>query len=208
MAIEDYTTYTEVDPNSHIGLVGTNHIDFNAYANEDAYCYKDKGAAHFTDFEHKVDVRPISASADYCYGCNWLLSNALDDYHGLRTAGQTCVVVRTGHWTVAYPQLYLSEYYGSTEYNAGPFNAAYNTWYYLTIKKLGTALTCKIYSDSARTTLLNTLSLTLQADHSFRYIFAANTQNEAVARNFDLDIENLDLQEAPAVGPSRAYIIG
>ena len=207
MAIEDFTTYTEVDPNSHIGLVGTNHIDFDAYGNEDAYRYKDKGAGHFTDFEHKVDVRLISGSEDYCYGGCWMLSNDIDDINGLCTAGKSNLHIRVGRWPTDQAWILLDENYLGTHYYTY-YVGIYNTWYYLTIKKTGTALECEIYSDSARTNLLSTLALTLHDTYNFRYIFAAATYNENQARVAVLDIENLDLQEAPAVGPSRAYIIG
>ena len=209
MATEDYTTYTEVDPNNHIGLVGTNHIDFDAYGNESAYRYKDKGVDHFTDFEHKVNFQPISASADYSIGCPWVLSNEVDDVHTLRIAGKTLIYVPQGKWTAATPGVALSESYAGTDYHSEQLSGlAYNTWYYLTIKKLGTALTCKVYSDSARTNLLYTLSLTLHANHSFRYIFACSTINNNTTPHYVSDIEDLDLQEAPTAGPSLGYIIG
>jgi hypothetical protein len=192
--MEDFTTYTEVDPNNHIGLVGTNHIDFDAYEDEDAYLYKDKGVDHFgSNWEHTIDVKPVS-TGNYGLAGFHMVSNDVDDVHGLTVAGKTFLFIYIGGGTNT-PRIYLTECYLGTWYEAY-YITTQGAWRYLTITKTGTALTCKIYSDSARTTLLTTLSLALHADHKFRYIFAAYTYNAPSAVHNDIDIENLDLQEA------------
>jgi hypothetical protein len=61
--------------------------------------------------------------------------------------------------------------------------------------KSGTSLTCYIYSDSARTNLVATLSLTLHGDYNFEYIYASQSENTGNTYHGDTDIENLDLQE-------------
>lgn len=206
MAVEDFTTYTEVDPNNHIALQGTNHIDATVTRNEDAYLYKDKGNNHFGDFEHKIDIRIPSAAAADSWIAHWVLNNNVDDIYGNRTAGKTQIYTASYRGSGTMQTMYIVEDYAKANYYH-QLQALVATWYYLTIKKAGTALTCKIYSDSARTTLLTTLSLVLHADHKFRYIYATNSHNDNQSYQMDADIENLDLQE-PAVGRSFGYIIG
>lgn len=63
---EDFTDYTEVDPNEHIEKTA-NHVDFQCYRNEDAYLYKDKDIDHFNDFEHKVQFRIISVTENFYF---------------------------------------------------------------------------------------------------------------------------------------------
>lgn len=193
MAVEDFTTYTEVDPNNHISLVGTNHVDFSAIRSEDAYLYKDKGENYFDDFTHDVDVR-FSNPEDQSLAGFWVLSNDLDDLKGLKDTGKTAIAVQIYRSSTGENRLGLREIYGGANYT-DYYLASSDTWYYLTIEKSGTSLTCKIYSDSARTNLLDTLSLTLHGDWSFRYVFAANTANNATGPTVDADIENLDLNE-------------
>lgn len=210
MPLEDFTTYTKVDPNFHIGLVGTNHVDFNAYRNEDAYLYKDKGVNHFSgDFEHKIDVKAVSSSTAYGNPQVWALANLVDDYVGIDVANgdELCVLIYASSATVF--QLYLRELYVGTEYTSAYYQVTAGTMYYLTIKRAGTALTCKVYSDSARTILLATLSLTLHGTVSFRYVYASQTYNDGGAYIMDCDVENLDLQEATYVskGLSSVYNI-
>ena len=199
MPVEDFTSYTEEDPNNHIDLVGTNHIDFYAIKNEDAWLVKDMGAGHFIDFEHKIDVRLITGTYAHMGGF-WMLSNAVDDELGLRNSDETHIVIYTRSPNGNVVRMTMLEWYNGNYYLAEDIDRAVNTWYYLTIKKDGINLTCTIYSDPARTNLLNTLSLTLHADHNFRYVFAAVTYNNGQTYADDLDVENLDLQEVPPPG--------
>lgn len=191
---EDFTSYTEVDPNNHITKT-TNHIDFQAYRNEDAYLYADKGANHFgTSWEHKIDGKIVS-SQNRAAGYIWMLTNDIDDWIGLSTAKATLALVLSRSSAGVY-QIYLAETYLGSAYYSTLWTCSVNTPYYFTLKREGTAFTCKIYSDSARTNLLTTLSITLQAGQpSHRYIFAANTYNDNETYNNDLDIDNLDLQD-------------
>lgn len=193
---EDFTTYTEVDPNNHIALVGTDHIDFQGYRNEDCYLYKDKGVDYFgSNWVHSIDVR-IASSDWYAVSECWMLSNDLDDMQGLILGTKTFLTIYFYEASVGVISIYLREQHAGGGYQDG-YNGVENTWYYFTITKVGTDLTCKIYSDSERTSLLDTLSLTLQADHSFRYVFACNSYNVGSGQSNDLDIENLDLHIIP-----------
>jgi len=205
MAYEDFTTYTEVDPNSHIGLVGTSHVDFQAWMNEDAYLYKDKGVDHFgTSWEHKIDVKYVSQLTSHAAAL-WMLSNDIDDLYGLYSASKPAIFVYA-FYTGSASVMAIREYYQGAMYESSQFTMTAGTMYYLTVKRDGTALTCKIYSDSARTNLLATLSLTLQSGQpSHRYVWVADTYNSAQARWGDFDIENLDLQEGGATTYTKTY---
>jgi hypothetical protein len=184
----DYNDFTEVDPNTHLAIVGTNHLDFDAYKNEDCYLYKDYGTDHFGDFEHKVDMK-ASALDDYDNSFFWMLSNDINDVHDLYGGGKTFLTLRCIKFS-GTSHIVLEEYEsGNLWYD--DYVITGDTWYYLTVTKSGTSLTCKIYSDSARTILLDTLSLTLHADHKFRYLFGCNTYNDGNANVCTLDIENL-----------------
>ena len=193
---EDFTTYEEEDPNSHINVTA-HHIDHLAYSDEAAYVYKDRGVDHFGDFIHLIDVKS-GFEEEESESFMWMLSNDIDDAHGLLVALKTSIGVNFkqvwGDNTVC-----LHESYGGNRYYTTSFNGEVDTWYYLAIQKSGTSLTLKIYSDSERTNLLTTLSLTLQADHKFRYIFPCNTVNTDQAIFMNNDIANLDLDEIRTV---------
>jgi hypothetical protein len=200
MTYEDFTTYTEVDPNSHLSKTAY-HVDHTGYRNEDCYLYKDKGVDHFGDFTHLVDSKPNSAgTTNYAHEYFWMLSNDVDDAYGLNTAGKTAIAacwIDTA--TSGQCNLFLREFYGGTAYSVSSPVINYGTQFYFTIVKSGTSLVLHAYSNSARTQELawSPLSLTLHADHKFRYIFAGNVWNDGTdsGKWIFVYIDNLDLQE-------------
>lgn len=196
MPLEDFTTYTEYDLNSHIGKTA-NHVDFQCYRNETAYLYKDYGAEHFDDFEHLLTVKAVAYGGSGTGQSNifWVLCNTQDEDY---TGNAVPFINLFFYWNGTNVLLFLREKH-SGGINQDSFTAGWNTPYYLTTKKDGTALTCKIYSDASRTNLLDTLSITLQADHKWCYLYIAQSSHETYAQWLDADFDNLDLQEGAAV---------
>ena len=94
MAIENFTTYTEVDPNAHIGVAAAK-LDIDGMTrDEEAYVYDDKGAAHFgATFEHDFDVTPQAITNSPIAVC-WAVSNVVDDDHDWDDANDQAVVLR------------------------------------------------------------------------------------------------------------------
>jgi len=207
MRLEDFRTYIEFDDNSHISKTA-NHIDFFAYRNEDAYVYKDMGVDHFGNFEHKIDVKAISATVSG-QAHVWTLANLVDDFIGIEKADDNALTIFLVKGATYY-SLYLRECYLGDVHAVFDFGIAVLTWHYLTIKRYGTTLTCKRYSDSARTNLSKTLTLTLNAGQpSHRYIYASQTSNDSWdGPTLDCDVENLDLQEAPYLRVIHKRIAG
>lgn len=190
---EDFTTYTEEDPNNHI-TVAENHIDHYAVGNEDAYLYDDKGVDHFTDFEHLVDFYIDEVYQQWAYGWVWTLSNAVDDIKGLIDANEDLLMVEIGMWSTGVYQIFLYEFDAGTGYSHMGM-LSLDVWFYLTLRKIGVDFCCEIYTDSARTVLNDNLTLTLQNDYTFRYIHGCNTFNDGRSVICDYDVENLALQE-------------
>ena len=195
-AYEDFTdpSWIEVEPDDRIQKTA-NHVDHLAYRNEDSYLYKDKGVNHFTDFEHLVDVRSDFASS-LGTGIIWMLANDLDDFYFLYVNSKDFIGIRF-YRASPYPyyRIKLCECDSGILYETEWKDGAINTWYYLKIKKVGIDLSCEIYSDSERTTIITTLNLTLHKDHHFRYIYACNSFHDGYSQFFNDDIENLNLQE-------------
>lgn len=213
MATEDLTTYTEVDPNSHITVITTRSTFANLDRNEDAYVYDDKGVGHFDgDYEHLIDVYLDSSDVD-AHVIVWGLANLVDDARGIDDAGGDEHLVRftrshAGYW------LRMDEMYAGTEYAGSAYGISLDTTYYLKIKRdesVGTygTLYLYIYSDAARTNLLATQTLTLHEKEDFRYIYvtqALNTNNTPYRTSGYS--ENLDLQEVVVVPRSFGFVVG
>ena len=183
MALQDFTTWTEVDPNSHITVTSTK-ITFNPLIrNEDAYVYKDYGAAFWSgDFSHDFTLK-IDSGANNVGGVigGWLLANNIDDFKGLQDAGYDFLVMQLNMNTTESVTVYeviLRERYSSTYYSdIWSGQAAEDTVYYCTLSRdeaVGTygTLYLDFYSDSGRTSLVKAMSVTLHANLDFRYLFA------------------------------------
>src|SRR3990172_12759017 len=94
MAYEDFTTYTEVDPNNRFS-VATNVITITELTRtEDAYIYKDQSAGHFSgDFEHLFkfvftaganDTPVFLVGLSNTINDNYEILNTSNDYIGVR----------------------------------------------------------------------------------------------------------------------------
>lgn len=209
MAIENFTTYTEVDPNTRITVTATRVTGAPTLTRgESAYVYSDKGVGHFVgDFEHLVAIRCSAAVGEAAATVVWALGNSIGDFYERMAAGNgLCIWFNLYYATDPSPAIILEESYGLSSYRDDYKYAGYNIWYYLRIRRTGSILTCEIYSDAARTVLIDTLSLVLHTVDSYRYVYAISSVTDAWMGSSTLsaDIENLDLQEVAPTPPSPA----
>lgn len=197
MALEDYTGYTETDPNSRFS-VATNTITVTGLSsNEDAYVYDDKGVDHFEEtYNHTFDAQVTSASTTATL-VPWSLANIVDDAWGIQGNAS-----EDGHEVFFINnsgtlEIRLREIDGASFYTDIFSGFSLSTRYYFTVERVSGGsfgiVNCYIYSDSARTTLVDTLSLTLHADHKFRYVYAAQSFNIPVVASLSGDVQNLDI---------------
>lgn len=202
MAYEDFTTFTEVDIGADRIQKTANHIDHLAFRNETTYLYKDYGINHFGDFTHKIKVRGIAVD-NSAEGVVWTLADALGDIVTLN-AGSDNFIALSLYDNDTDLKFWLYESHSGTLYSDTYAGANFNTWYYVKIVKSGTSLNAYIYSDSDYSVLVDTLSLTLHADHSFRYLYGCNTWNNGNAWSITNDIENFFIVKPK----SHGYIFG
>jgi hypothetical protein len=209
---EDFTTYTEEDPNNRI-TVETSKVTFtNLTRAEAAYVYKDKGVDHFNgDFEHLLTVNSISSSGEYPFTSFWGLSNDIGAYNVLAEAGKSWIIIDIYHNPVN-PRIEIRESDGGTVYYEITSYYSPNTPYYLKIKRdesVGTygTLYCYIYSDAARTTLIDTLEMALHTSKKdYRYIYAVQSMGLAGDPYMSGYSENLDLgEEEPPAPPTGEF---
>ena len=226
---EDWLDYTEVDViDDVIQRIGdpSHHIDHDAYDNDEAYVYKNFTEAYFTDFEHQIQMQ-AGYETNAAHGFPWTLTeDTVDDIKALTVNSKTYIQIMAYADSAVSYRIVLAEGYAGFRYQ-DTYTAAWDTPYYLTIKKVGTALTCEIYSDATRETLLDTLTSAtwdggaLHADHSFQYAFPANTWNDGTGEHIDVDTDDhffrFIVDPEPVVGTpgslefrniSHGYIIG
>lgn len=195
---ENYTTYTEVDPNSRVAVTSATRIDFtNLTREEDAYVVYDFGSALFVgDFVIDVDYKPTSGSASSTIVCPVLLGDILDNPSGYTGS---CVYMRlyinSGGFQTQAVQVNEGTVNGST--NSGV--DALNTQRYgrfvrdTSVGTYGT-LYFRIYSDAARTALVEEQVRTLDSLKSYRYLYALSSYNDGITARTGTGIfENLNI---------------
>ncbi len=197
MPYEDFTAYTEYDPDGLVA-VSTNLIDADGADTEnDPYVYRDFGADHFgAEWEHDVKVTAVSR-LQQASSLFWGVAN------GVGPLGDWGNAVGQALGAYVYPQ-------GWPDYNWAinlrDFETAdadrfeddghAQTTYYCTVNRLGeTALQLRIYSDAERTVLLDTLAVTVTSGRRYRYAYGLNTAWST--KSVSVDVENLDLHEEP-----------
>jgi len=211
MANENFTTYTETDPNAHISTTSTRVTFAGLHRAETAYLYTDKGAAHFSgNFTLLVTIHCEGAVDNGAVGL-WAITNDLDDIGNLDASLLSHFRVQYNEGSANPGTLILVEndsggLYGDSVFETTPFTR------YLAITRdesIGTygTLICKVYSDSARTILEGTISLTLHSSKKdFRYIFGVSSISGGTSSQISNGyIENFDLQGAAVTVPWHLF---
>jgi len=207
---EDFTTFTEVDPETCI-TVSADTVDVNDIDQDhDAYVYADKGIGHFgITFEHDVAAKPIGLGRDD-RGHFWNVSNTVDDAKALWDDNREALQAFFRCWNASGVDkaIYIFECSAhDSDATSSPFWSVGTTYYFTIERTEDTKIELRIYSDSNRTTLLDTLRQDVPTGDSYRYVFGFNNWNEGSQyRNPTLDIYNLDLHEDAVSGsPWYAY---
>ena len=191
-AIEDFTTYTEVDTAGYLAST-TSRITATNLGATTAYFYKDFGANYFNALDTDFELYSANTSVAYHYwGVGF--SNAIGEVAGWATTDPWGAIDWrsdnvTWIWLERGPQ---------TAYDYWATGTA-NTVYYNTMTRAAGSdtVTMTIYSDAARTTLLDTLSVAGYGTAKWQYSYGfANWLNyTATSSGYT---QNMDLNEAAA----------
>ena len=204
MAVEDFTGYTETDPNSDIVVTSGKVAVTTMSQAHDSYVYDDKGASHFgATWEHKFKL-VTSAAGFSTYAGTWAISNVINDCK---------------YWYDNSSQAffcYMTDSPGPTSYlirdaetgNEDVYTSSQPETRYWTVERTGeTTLEARIYSDEARLTLLDTLAVTVTSGRKHRYVFPCVSWNSGSGGDWSFDVEDLDLQEAAASFGAAAVLL-
>ncbi len=184
---EDFTTYTEVDEGGTV-TKNTSRITYTNFDPRDVkgYVYYDKGANYFnSDFEHLFTAAPTSGSYSV-FICPWVLANAVGDLHELELANENYLYVLFVWTSNTEITMYLGEHYSGSYYADTYIGGEGNIYYYKVVRNESVGangtLYAYIYSDSTRTTLLDTLTVALHSKVDFRYDYAISSYDYNAAK--------------------------
>lgn len=180
---EDLTSYTEVDPNSRITITSSRVTAASLTRNEDAYVYKSFGVGYF-------DLIQLNFS---------FLIGGLTDIDGWIGAGFSNNVNDISGWSeylliylwasgsgVAVAQIFTEEADDTSS------NLSLNTVYYATLARSGDAVSLYIYSNAARTSLVDTLTCSISSSRVFRYFYPMSSDNGGSTKIFSGYFENFE----------------
>ena len=182
MAYEDFTAWSETDPNSAI-TVAENKVTCTALNRQStSYVYKDYGSEHFGDFEHLFSFQRSNRTAD-SWNLVWGISDAVGD-RTQQASDDFAYLISYGDG-----KLYMQD-------AAGNLNDSYSisdsTSYYVTVSRATAAFSAKIYSDSDRTNLLDTLTGS-GSSSALQYLYAACSLGASPSRTQSSYTENFDI---------------
>ena len=204
MASEDFTTYTEIDPNSKITKTSSKVLWDDLSRNEEAYVYKEMGYRFFNkDFTHKLKIQFSDCGNGYTIRVtHWALSENVDDEKAWMDYFYNAVILFVYDYTW---NIYLRIYDEGSPTSDIWSGAQESTTYYITITRdrdggisnsgRYTAYICTngYYGEGGN--LEDTLQVDSQAavPVDWHFIFACNTYNDGELPSCDGFTEDLDL---------------
>ena len=202
-AYENFETYIEEDNNAPepdivtVNPTTTNRHEFaisgDSVIGDDVYVYQDFGAGYFSDaagFEHLFEfiVGP-GLVRDFNWSCPWVVDNAITPYENLAEGYSYCTFERPS----GAIRLELYDNNAVVFVNVDINKAYRDTVLYGKATNDGANMTVSVYSDAARTVLVNTLTIAA-SNNSYRYLYALDTDTRAVWWN-NIHVANIDIQD-------------
>lgn len=197
MTPDSFLTFTESDALGRLSQTAARST-FAAVDRTDDVTYlgKDYGVLEFDDFTHEFDFRitgiGVSAAAQeriavitYCKDLNDWKGNldALKD--------QLSFIIKSNNVGNQFTLVWVETEGGNEHKNSPGQVYTVGTTYYAKIKKIGTSATIYIYSDVARTALVDSSVLVLQSDYAFRYLLVPQSLDEDTSHTCAGYVENL-----------------
>lgn len=197
MAIVDFTTYTESDPGADLTVTSSKIDGSNVDSYQSAIVYKDYGADYFNaiDFDYELYIGSGSGTNNSSGGLA-VINSASPSTENSATLSTTDIYQFIYKYNSSY-RMYLFRGTG-TAFDSYDLLSS-NTLYYLTLTRTADSDTvnCYIYSNSGRTTLVDTLTVAgygtstkWQYVYGFmnRYILEANANFTGYVQNLDLNV--------------------
>jgi hypothetical protein len=187
------TDFGEVDPNSHIARTSS-RITFTGLARDEgafAHDFKQDYWRKFDSFVHYIDIRITSADND-SWASVWALSVSANDVQSLIDAADDEAIIVGVETTSGTTKIKACDINAGSLVKDGGVTISLNTTYYLTIiKGKATYFSCDVFSDSARTSLVGTTSITIRDLADYDYQMIAQSYNTGGTEAISGWVENL-----------------
>lgn len=174
VTFEDLTTFTEVDSDGDITITADSCAYDTMRRDAVSYVYKDYGAGYFGDFsiDFEFAISAQSLANNMIFGLSNTIGTLTD--HDTANDGLTILGYHSGSsigvYLVDYPTA-NNDSYTTAGSAIGPI--------YATFVRSGTTATFYIYSDSNRSVLVDTLTVTC-SNTTYRYLYVLASLNSGI----------------------------
>ncbi len=199
--MQDFTTFTEVDVPDRLTQIAARST-FMGLRGNDADVYLWKGIVGLLPSSFQQEFEFYIDAADPTEGDRSVAlvsyTQDLDDWEGNRAGNKPQISVMIDNVAAGpAPRVALVETNGGTVYtSAATYSPAMDTLFYCTFVKVGTVTTLYIYSDAGRTTLVATLTLTLQGAINVAYVMAPQGNGSGDTDEISGYIQDMDDPES------------
>ena len=186
MATENFTTYTETDPNSRIAVTAATITGTGLARNEAAHVEIYKGADYFTGVRARVRTKANNASGSGAEIGILGMTDGAAAYTSW-TSGILLKWINDGSYKLQIINLTTDTADTSSALSA-------DTMYYIEFRRHGLILKAYIYSDDLYETIVDTLTITDLTDSDrWTDCYALVTENSANTQTMDVTVQNLEL---------------
>jgi hypothetical protein len=168
----DLTTFVEVDPGGDITVTAPKvHFSGQIRNDTDAYVYSDFGTGYFTDFSFDFECKIDNVSGNNGLVLFAGISNTIGSRYDMEVADDGIVFGALANYgTLTF---FLGDYAENNQDNYY-YGGYRSNLIYCTFTRLGTIASVKIYADSGRTALIDTVSITCETNpKQYLYAFAS-----------------------------------
>lgn len=203
-AIEDYTTYTEVDTGGYLTVTDSNTLDVVTNGATASYLYKDFGADYFDgdlqiNFSGKhIDI--TGSSGDLPGG--FVLSNTIASLPSMDTSNNEGIEINfSGNvGTPDTTNIYLESL--ASDANDYVTASTIDTYRYFSVYRRGSIFWYNLYSDSSRTTWTHVRYTQCTAEQGYRYLYGFNSKNTSTNHAGTSQFEDLEIIENNPSAPA------
>jgi len=156
---------------------------------EDAWVSDDQGAGTIADFEYLFKAY-MATTGTGSFAVLVAATNIVSDMRDWLVNDREAVGLRARETSVF--NVTLEDFEGNESDTL--VGCALNTWYWFTLDRNGATVTGYAYTDEARTDLVGSASVTIDAGRTFRYVNVANSDNNGDNDTTYFQVEDLDLQ--------------
>ena len=209
---EDLTTYTEVDPGADLTVTSTTVTYTNLPRNLDTFLYDDFGV-NFFDKNIGVKCSGEMSGSTQIAGIisSPVFANVVDDGLGIRDGGGDALLMRQSRVSSAW-SIEAIEFDGGVQHADQHLTSLnFTKWFTITRDDDDGAFGAwdiDIFSDSGRTTLVDSLSISLHTSKKdYRYSYAMQSWNSGSAAAATGFMENFVIT-TPTAGNGNLLMMG